>query len=412
MDIRLGLAGKHRSDLVKAAAKEIEKCVHCGFCLPACPTYSIDNNELDSPRGRIYLVKRLIEEGGNTKAADIHLGRCLSCRSCEVACPSGVGYSTIAHAGGEIVGKLKRKRTHKDAVKAVIIEALRSKLACKIGRAALRACGPLAPKHLRKSFAKPPSAGLALPKLRHEKKIAVVTGCAQMGFMPETNIALARLLDMAGHSAVFINSGCCGALRMHNDRHRQALADIKSTIKECKAAVDDGAVAVMAAASGCASFVTEYGELLAGDKSLADDAKKIAGLVIDPAVFLQERLDAAGMDDFGKGKVIAAHVPCTLKNGLRSPQAFPELLEKAGFVVTRISGAPNCCGSAGTNSLFYPKTASLLRSRLVQSIEATEAAEVATANIGCALHVRQAMGMPVNHWIDILAASAQNGTAN
>ena len=412
MDISVEkLAGT--GSLTMAAAREIEKCVHCGFCTAACPTYSLDRNELDSPRGRIYLVKRLFEEGTNAKSVQLHLDRCLSCRSCEPACPSGVGYATIAHAGREAADKIAPRKTRTRIARSLMAEAFRNRTFCRLGRLAVRASGPLAPRGVRKAMSRSPAAGVRAPAARHGRKVAVLAGCAQAGLMPTTNEALAVLLDQAGYDASFLKAPCCGAIRMHNGRDGAALADARRTVQECASAIKAGTEAVLVAASGCGSFMNEYPALLADDKSIADDARLVAENAIDPASFLLGRLgESEALAGAGARRKVAAHAPCTLTNGMRSPKDYPELLSKAGFDVVELENPPNCCGSAGTYSLLQPRFSKRLRARMARSVEATAATELATANIGCAMHMRQALQMPVNHWIDILVAGmarAQSG---
>lgn len=411
MDITVGKVPGAGGELARAAASEIEKCVHCGFCTAACPTYVLDRNELDSPRGRIYLVKRMLEDGSNAQAAQLHLDRCLTCRSCEPACPSGVGYSRIAHAGRDIAASLSPQGIPRRAGRFALLESARSRIACRIARGAVRAAGPLAPRRLRRALAKSPASDVRPPVPRHGRKVAVLAGCAQAGLMPESNSSLAALLDLAGYDAEFLKAPCCGALRMHGGRRKAALADVRRTVREAKAALDVGAEAVLVAASGCGSFAKEYPSVLSEDDPLAADARAVAARTEDPASFLLGRLDADALGGTGEGRKVAAHVPCTLRNGLRSPGAFAEILRRAGFDVVEPENPPNCCGSAGTYSVFQPELAGRLADRTRRSVEATAAAELVTANIGCALHMRRALRMPVNHWLDVAAAAAAGGGA-
>ena len=386
-----------------AAKAEIAKCVSCGFCNAACPTYALEQNELDGPRGRIALVKGLIAGDGDKAVARRHLGRCLSCRACETACPSGVGYAKIAHVGRELSGPAPDPRGR--LRRLLYSEAIRSRGACRLGRAAARYAGGLLPRSLRAARAPTPLASLALPAARHERQVAVLAGCAQEGLMPATNVALAQLLDAAGFSANFITTPCCGAIRTHAGRAAAGLGDVRRTLDACRERLLAGDHAILVAASGCASFVTEYPALLAGDEPRARTARTVATSIVEPAVFLGEHLPALKkrVRLSADAPKIAVHAPCTLTNGMRSGAAFFELLRQIGFDVQGVDGAPNCCGSAGSYSLFQPKRAAALGQRLAAAIGATAATSVASANIGCVLHMRQQLDLPVDHWLEICA---------
>ena len=394
-----------------AAAREIEKCVHCGFCNAACPTYAVERDERDGPRGRIYLVKELLEGGGDAAVAQRHLDRCLTCRSCEAACPSGVGYSKVAHAGRAMADGAHRRGPLQVAWRALAGEAVRSRAACAAGRAAVRAAGPLAPRGLRRALARTGQGGApGAGRGRHRRSVSVMMGCgAQAGLMPETNRSLEALLDAAGYAARPVPSACCGALRSHLGFGRGAAADVRRTVEGCGRGIEAGDEAVMFAASGCASFATEYPSLAAGSGVDEKRAGEVAAKVRDPADFLSSRLDGVGWDGAGAGTTVATHAPCTLTNGLRSPQAYPRLLAGAGFGTVAPERPPNCCGSAGMYSLLQPRLADELGRRMAASVEATGAQALATANIGCALHLRRFLAVPVVHWIDLLASALPGG---
>ena len=396
-----------QSAVIKAARAEIAKCVSCGFCNAACPTYSLDQYELDGPRGRISLVKELINGRGEPKIASQHLSRCLTCRSCETACPSGVGYSKIAHAGRELAGQELDPRIRFKQL--ALGELIRSRSACRAGRIAAKYAGSLLPSALRAALAPSPLTNLALPKARHRRQVAVLAGCAQTGLMPATNVALAQLLDAAGFKTNFITTPCCGAIRTHSGRAKAGLADVRRTLEACRDRLVAGDHAILVAASGCASFITEYPMLLADEPSKARKARKVASSIVDPAVFLRDHLAAlqkhVRLSD--SSPKVAVHAPCTLVNGMRSGTVFADLLRQIGFDIITPRNTPNCCGSAGTYSLFQPRRAKALRQQLCDAIGSTAATQAASANIGCVLHMRQAIDLPIHHWLEICAQNLE-----
>lgn len=402
MDLDLKPALREQPQL-RAAAREIEKCVHCGFCLPACPTYELEHNELDSPRGRIFLVKRLLEGKGDPELVTRHLDRCLSCRSCETACPSDVGFATIAHQGRALAGAQRRRAPLGALWRWLLGEVFRSRRLGALGARLLRLAAPVLPARL----------GRLLPRVRIRRHrgdgarggVAIFTGCAQQGLMPHSNQALAAILSRLGYRVRMLEGVCCGALRQHSGRESAAARDMRRSLDACAAALEGGDHAILLAGSGCASFLDEYPGLLGADPYRRALAERVRDRLQDPAAFLRPHAEQLrGFIQPRAQQRIALHRPCTLTNGLRSPAAYPELLRALGYATVEPVNPPNCCGSAGLHALLRPQAAGRLRTRMGNSFMTTAATAVATANIGCALHMRGGCDLPVDHWLDLLAA--------
>lgn len=378
----------------------VEKCVHCGFCTAACPTYNLDGNELDSPRGRIYLVKKLLEDAvDNAEISRKHLDSCLHCRSCEPACPSGVEFEQIASFGANLAEQTKPRGLLARHGRAILGEMIRSKT---IGNLLRMSSNLLSPVVNKCSHLLPNSGQLPWPKPRHQRKVAIVLGCAQQGLMPLTNQALAWLLDATGFSPIAINS-CCGAIRSHLLRPKAAEIDIRTTTKACSTAIDEGVEAVMLSASGCAAHLKQYRHLLTDDK-LVQQADKLADTVVDPAVFLVAHLDKLqpAIRDVGKGQSIALHLPCSHTNVMLGKNSVSELLVAAGYKVRTSAHQPNCCGSAGSYSLLNPANASRLRAEMLTYLNKIGGQTIASANIGCILHLRLGGDLTIFHWTELL----------
>lgn len=403
MDLRLHKRFAHDGNAAQAV-KLIEKCVHCGFCATACPTYSLDGNELDSPRGRIYLVKQLLEDDGGHATAHNHLDLCLTCKSCETACPSGVEYGRIAHFGRVLLERRAPRGMADRLVRRMLSETLRSRRLTSLIRKMAHLAGPLTPKFIEKMLPRPAAGTLAgWPKPRHSEKAALLLGCCQAGLMPQTNVALARLLDAAGVSALPVSAPCCGALRDHLGRHEPALADIAAVVGESMALLDSGASHIFVAASGCAAFVRDYPHLLAGGR-LAEQGKRVADALKDPADFLADRLELLGpvIGKMGDNRRAVVHTPCTRRNGMRAGDGPVRLLRAAGFAIAEAGEQPNCCGSAGTYSVLNKRISGRLRDEMLARIDVCGADLIVSANIGCVLHLGAAARTPVQHWADTL----------
>ncbi|WP_202214683.1 glycolate oxidase subunit GlcF [Methylacidimicrobium sp. AP8] len=389
-----------QSLLREPAAREAERllrtCVHCGFCLPACPTYELSGDELDSPRGRIYLIKEVLEGRGG-KIARQHLDRCLLCRACERACPSGVEYSRLAAVTRRLVAAAS-PRNLKDWLLRRLIGAVvpyPSRLSRAV--AVARLLRPLLPAPFAATLpARPAATGFPRRSLPHPRRILLVPGCAQSVFSPATHLALARVCHRLGIEPVFSpGSGCCGALSHHLGFEKRALGQIRRNLDLWWPELQAGAEGLMIPASACALMVREYPAILASDGQYAERARRIADVVKDPAELL---LSEGGRHPFlPPKKAVAFHCPCTQR-----PGTVEALLQKLGVPLIPQQRSPACCGAAGAYALLQPKISSRLLDWKVSALEEGGPTEILTANIGCQLHLAGRSRVPVRHWVELI----------
>jgi len=399
-----GLEGTPRGELAQAL---LRNCVHCGFCLPACPTYRVTGNELDSPRGRIYLIKQLVEGAPATATTREHLDRCLTCRACERACPSGVEYGKLIDLGRELVDERVPRSLHQRTLRRLFVEVLsRPRLFAVllgIGRSARR----WLPASLQARV--PPVTALvpAATTGRHARCVVLLEGCVQPGLAPGINLAAARVLDRLGISVRRIEGErCCGALGHHLGHAERALDQARRNVDACCAALDAGAEAIVSSASACGLMVKDYGRLLAGDVAYAERARRVSAATRDLVEVIEPGdVERAGLTR-GNGRRIAWQAPCTLQHGQRVAERVESLLKSAGFRLTPVRDALLCCGSAGTYSILQPELSQELRRRKLAALTGGEAEMIATANIGCLEHLRAASPVPVRHWIELIADAA------
>lgn len=402
----------HLSDSAKQLARGDEaesilrSCVHCGFCTATCPTYQLLGDELDGPRGRIYLIKQVLEGEPATASTQLHLDRCLSCRSCETTCPSGVQYHHLLDIGRAVltqkVPRTLGQRLLRLGLRAVVPHPALFKALTRTGQA-LR---PLLPASLRcKLPARVAPAGKR-PAPRHARRVLLLEGCVQAAFSPNTNAATARLLDRLGISVEpAYQAGCCGAVDYHLDAQQQGLQRARRNIDAWWPAVEAGAEAIVQTASGCGAFVRDYGHLLKQDPHYAAKAARVSALSRDLVEVLgNEPLERLGLCPEQR---VAFHCPCTLQHALKLGGQVESLLSRLGFTLTPVADGHLCCGSAGTYSLTQPELSRQLRDNRLNALESGRPQVIVTANIGCQTHLDAAARTPVQHWIEVVEAALQ-----
>jgi glycolate oxidase iron-sulfur subunit len=383
----------------------LRKCVHCGFCTATCPTYQVLGDDLDSPRGRIYLMKRALEGAPVTEKTRLHLDRCLTCRACETTCPSGVRYGRLVDIGRALV----EARTTRTPVNRIF----RGALAFALPRPRLfrflvglgRLARPVLPAALKAKLpqANPPAGEWPAP--RHARKMLALAGCVQQSLAPSINAAAARVLDRFGVSLLEVpGAACCGALRFHLNYQQQGREDMRSLIDAWWPLVERGEVeAIVMTASGCGVTVKDYGHLLGEDPAYREKAARIGALTKDLCEVLPLEAIPPGV---ASGRV-AFHSPCTLQHGQQLRDAVETRLARAGFELTTVRDAHLCCGSSGTYSLLHPAIAQELRSRKLAALNEGGPDLIATANIGCLSHLQADSPVPVRHWIEVLDQALQ-----
>jgi glycolate oxidase iron-sulfur subunit len=389
----------------------LRKCVHCGFCNATCPTYQLLGDELDGPRGRIYLIKQVLEGAPVTRTTQQHLDRCLTCLNCETTCPSGVNYGDLVDIGRKIVEERVQRPASEKTARWMLKEGMTSPLfapALNVGRA-LR---PLLPKVLRD---KVPAAGTAdaartgdaarRPLQSHPRKILMLRGCVQPAMMPNIDRAAARVLDAAGIQVIDApGTGCCGALRTHLADHAGGLADMRRNIDAWMPLLASGEVeAIVSSASACQLAIKDYGHALAHDPAYADKAARVSALARDLSELLPQLVEALQGRCRPKAARAVFHSPCTLQHGQKLRGGVEVQLRVLGFDVTEPAAEAHfCCGSAGTYSVLQPELARQLRDRKLQHIAAAEPEYILSANMGCIQHLQSGTSVPVKHWIELL----------
>ncbi len=389
----------------KEAAAILRKCVHCGFCNATCPTYQLLGDELDGPRGRIYLIKQMLEGGEVTRSTQQHLDRCLTCLNCQTTCPSGVEYGHLIDIGRKLVEQRVERPPLERAKRWLLREGLTSSWfapALKVGQV-LR---PLLPRVLKNKVPARTRRHSAHVGTIHPRKVLILQGCVQPAMLPNIDRATERVLDAAGIQVVYAaGSGCCGALRTHLSDARGGLNDMRRNIEAWTPQLLSGEIeAIISSASACALAIKEYGPALAHDPAYAERARRISALARDlsellPAVAaaLKDRLQAASQPR------AAFHSPCTLQHGQRLRGNVESQLRALGFEVTAACDESHlCCGSAGAYSILQPQIATQLRDRKLRNLGKLEPQIIVSANIGCIQHLQSGTSKKVLHWIELL----------
>src|SRR5882672_4392490 len=379
----------------------LRKCVHCGFCTATCPTYLLLGDENDGPRGRIYLMKQALEGHEITDKTRLHLDRCLTCRACETACPSGVQYGRLLDIGRRLV----EDRTERPAAESLKRRALAEIVPRRWLFGTLLRLGRLArpllpPKLAGKVPAAVPEAG-AWPAPRHARKMLALAGCVQPAISPDINAATARVLDRIGISLVEApGAGCCGALRFHVGYQEQGLADMRALIDRWWPMIERGEIeSIVMTASGCGAVVKEYGHLLRHDPAYAEKAARISAMTRDICEVIDAELERLEPLLRKQGVRIAFHPPCTLQHGQALHGVTEGVLARAGFELTPVPDAHLCCGSSGTYSILEPDLSERLKTNKLAALASGEPELIVTANIGCQAHLQSGTGLQVKHWI-------------
>lgn len=380
----------------------LRSCVHCGFCNATCPTYQLLGDELDGPRGRIYLIKQVLEGHTPTAKTQLHLDRCLTCRACETTCPSGVRYGELLDTGREIVdAKVARpfgERIKRKMLRLIIPHRVRFMTLLGIARS-LRSVLPARLRSVIPSRHQVP----VWPQGQHVRTMLVLEGCAQSALVPAINAATARVLDKLGislkHAA---KAGCCGALSYHLTAQDEALAFARRNIDAWWPHIEEGAEAIVMTASGCGIFVKDYGRLLRDDEHYADKAAHVSRITKDISEILSGEDLAKLQLNLTAHRKIAFQSPCTLQHGQQLNGVVETLLTGLGFTLTPIPDAHLCCGSAGTYSILQKGLSQRLLKAKLESLQSGIPDEIVTANIGCLMHLQTRATVPVRHWIELL----------
>jgi glycolate oxidase iron-sulfur subunit len=387
-----------------AAAEEaraiIGKCVHCGFCNATCPTYLELGDERDGPRGRIYLVRQLLETGTASASTQRHLDRCLTCRACETTCPSGVQYGRLVDFGREALerqaGRRPVDRLSRRLLRLIVPHRRRIGALLRTGQI-LR---PILPRGLRRKVPVRQQRR-AEPATAHQRQVILLDGCAQSAATPATNDAAVRVLNRLGIEAVRVaRAGCCGAVSYHLSAHQEARRFIRRNIDALQPAIEAGAECIVSTASGCGVMLQDYGAVMRDDPAYAERAARVAALTVDLCELLHgEDLSALRSE---QNPPVALHLPCTLTHGLRRSGMLRDVLERCGLQLTATRDDHLCCGSAGTYSLLQREMSARLLDNKLAALSLEQPACIVTANVGCQLHLATRAEVPVRHWIELL----------
>ena len=410
--MQTNLAPEYLGTLAGQEAEAIlRKCVHCGFCTATCPTYQTLGDELDGPRGRIYLIKQVLEGQTPTRATQEHLDRCLTCRNCESTCPSGVQYGHLVDIGRKVVDEKVPRPLGERLKRWALKEGIPSPLfapAMKLGQAVR----PLLPEVI-KAKVPPKTEHGVWPTRAHARKVLLLAGCVQPAMLPNINYATARVLDAVGIQTVIADkAGCCGAVKFHLNDQDSARDQMRANIDAWWPAVEAGEVeAIISNASGCGSMVKDYAHALRDDSAYAAKAQRVSALARDLSELLPALLPELADKLAGRAKVpaqpMAYHPPCTLQHAQKLKGVVEANLGKLGFQLrTARTESHLCCGSAGTYSILQSDISKQLRTRkldaLDEAFEGGAPAAILSANIGCITHLQAGTAVPVRHWVEVL----------
>jgi len=396
------LHAKYAQDAQAQEAADLTRaCVHCGFCLTTCPTYRDGRDERDSPRGRIYLIKQMLESGEASDNTRLHLDRCLTCRNCETACPSGMQYGQLLEIGRDIVEEAAPRNATDSGKRWLVRRVFGSPALLRLGLAVARLLRPLLPSSLAAKVPPAQNPG-ERPQPRHTRRMLVLEGCVQQAATPATNAAAARVLDKLGISLESVSEAvCCGALDLHLAAGGPARERMRRNIEAWWPAIEAGAEAIISSATGCGATIADYGRLLADDPAYAERAARVSALHRDIAEVIAAE-DLAGLSPDTATGPVAVHTPCSMQHGLGQPDLISRILERAGFTLAEQPAKVLCCGSAGSYSLLQTEISERVRDSALATLCVREPALIASANIGCQLHLATGTEVPVIHWIELL----------
>jgi glycolate oxidase iron-sulfur subunit len=381
----------------------LRACVHCGLCNAVCPTYQILGDERDGPRGRIYLIKQVLEGEPASSETQQHLDRCLTCRACETICPSGVAYGKLLDIGRSVIENTV-PRAHADRLKRwllVTVIPYRARFTlvltlARIGSKFLPTAWSQKIPRITDAPVKPDR-----PRSEHRRKVLMVSGCVQPVLAQEIDRAAVQVLDRLGISVVYApTAGCCGALSFHLNYQEQGLQFMRRNIDAWIPYLDDGIEAIISTASGCGVTIKDYATLLKHDDRYRHQAERVSQATKDISEILPP--DTLSSLTLKSSKNYAFQSPCTLQHGQGLNGSVETLLTKLGVNLTPVADAHQCCGSAGTYSLLQPDLSERLLLDKVKALQNNNPEEILTANIGCLLHLRPQATVPVRHWIELV----------
>ena len=386
---------------IKDAETILRSCVHCGFCTATCPTYQLLGDELDGPRGRIYLIKQVLEGSEISDRTQSHLDRCLTCRSCETTCPSGVRYGRLVEIGREIVDQQVPRSLLQQLPRVLLRKIVpypkRFALLYKLGLL----FRPVLPANFQRRLPLPQPRKLTKPANKH-RKMLVLQGCVQSVVTPQANHAAGRILEKLGIELVSADkAGCCGAVSHHLSATEEGLAFMRRNIDAWWPHIESGAEAIIVTASGCGTVVKDYADLLKHEPQYAEKARRVSALARDISEVLRGE-DLLSLKLAKTDIRVAFHSPCTLQHGQQLGGEVETILSRLGFMLTQVKDAHLCCGSAGTYSILQAGLSQQLLTNKLADLQVENPDVIATANIGCQMHMASKAGIPVKHWLEII----------
>ncbi|MDP6182489.1 MAG: glycolate oxidase subunit GlcF [Gammaproteobacteria bacterium] len=383
-------------------ASILRACVHCGFCNAVCPTYRLRGDELDGPRGRIYLIKSMLEGGAIGTSSQMHLDRCLTCRACETTCPSGVRYGRLLELARplveERVGRAPWERCKRWLIRRIVPHPRRFASLMAVARM----FKPAYPAALRELVPAAAARETRRKAATCERKMVLLDGCVQQASAPGINAAASEIFNRLGVQLLSVpESVCCGAVPYHLGVLHEARRCARRNVDAWSAVLDAGAEAVVTASTGCAMMLKEYAELLADDPNYAERAARVSSLVRDPCEVIDPEM-LGRVYRVASSPAIAFHAPCTMQHGLRIVGLAEACLRSVGFELTAVPDSSPCCGSAGTFSLLQPRLGNQLLDQKLAALQSGGPGTIATANIGCLIHLRRRADRQVVHWLELI----------